>query len=125
FGVSRLSARHDIKVHLRTSPYGGTTAVVLLPKALLHSGAAEQPEARTTDTPAAGEHEHARVAGPGMPEMAGVSAPAQAPRPVLVAASQAAAHIPDENPADTTPPPGVATLRVHRPPAEHDGDTSE
>ncbi|MEV3987461.1 nitrate- and nitrite sensing domain-containing protein [Streptomyces sp. NPDC049837] len=37
FVVSRLSARHDIKVHLRTSPYGGTTAVVLLPTALLQS----------------------------------------------------------------------------------------
>ncbi|MFJ5829227.1 nitrate- and nitrite sensing domain-containing protein [Streptomyces sp. NPDC093089] len=35
FVVSRLSARHDIKVHLRTSPYGGTTAVVLLPTDLL------------------------------------------------------------------------------------------
>ncbi|WP_455361157.1 nitrate- and nitrite sensing domain-containing protein [Streptomyces sp. SYSU K21746] len=37
FVVSRLSARHDIRVHLRTSPYGGTTAVVLLPTALLQS----------------------------------------------------------------------------------------
>uniref|UniRef100_UPI002930A804 sensor histidine kinase n=1 Tax=Clavibacter michiganensis TaxID=28447 RepID=UPI002930A804 len=36
FVVSRLAARHGIKVHLRTSPYGGTTAVVLLPTALLH-----------------------------------------------------------------------------------------
>ncbi|MER5730394.1 nitrate- and nitrite sensing domain-containing protein [Streptomyces sp. NPDC002138] len=35
FVVSRLSARHGIKVHLRTSPYGGTTAVVLMPNALL------------------------------------------------------------------------------------------
>ncbi|MEU0400822.1 nitrate- and nitrite sensing domain-containing protein [Streptomyces sp. NPDC006197] len=38
FVVSRLSSRHDIKVHLRTSPYGGTTAVVLLPTALLQGG---------------------------------------------------------------------------------------
>ncbi|MFE9258199.1 nitrate- and nitrite sensing domain-containing protein [Streptomyces sp. NPDC006879] len=38
FVVSRLSARHDIKVHLRASPYGGTTAVVLLPTALLQMG---------------------------------------------------------------------------------------
>ncbi|MFI8966125.1 nitrate- and nitrite sensing domain-containing protein [Streptomyces sp. NPDC053493] len=37
FVVSRLSSRHDIKVHLRTSPYGGTTAVVLLPTDLLQS----------------------------------------------------------------------------------------
>ncbi|MGA4979707.1 nitrate- and nitrite sensing domain-containing protein [Streptomyces cinereoruber] len=35
FVVSRLSARHDIKVHLRPSPYGGTTAVVLLPTDVL------------------------------------------------------------------------------------------
>lgn len=38
FVVSRLSARHHIKVQLRTSAYGGTTAVVLLPTALLQSG---------------------------------------------------------------------------------------
>ncbi|MFZ3468674.1 nitrate- and nitrite sensing domain-containing protein [Streptomyces sp. 4.24] len=35
FVVSRLSARHGVKVHLRMSPYGGTTAVVLLPNSLL------------------------------------------------------------------------------------------
>ncbi|MFE7324063.1 nitrate- and nitrite sensing domain-containing protein [Streptomyces sp. NPDC057565] len=35
FVVSKLSVRHHIKVKLRTSPYGGTTAVVLLPTALL------------------------------------------------------------------------------------------
>ncbi|MFI7356438.1 nitrate- and nitrite sensing domain-containing protein [Streptomyces avidinii] len=35
FVVSRLSARHGVKVHLRTSPYGGTTAVVLLPNSVL------------------------------------------------------------------------------------------
>ena len=45
FVVSRLAARHGIKVHLRTSPYGGTTAVVLLPTALLQSSAARRPQA--------------------------------------------------------------------------------
>jgi signal transduction histidine kinase len=35
FVVSRLAARHSIKVHLRASPYGGTTAVILLPTDLL------------------------------------------------------------------------------------------
>ncbi|MFG2629860.1 nitrate- and nitrite sensing domain-containing protein [Streptomyces sp. NPDC048473] len=45
FVVSRLSVRHHIKVQLRTSAYGGTTAVVLLPTALLQSAlpAAEAP----------------------------------------------------------------------------------
>ncbi|MFE7111071.1 nitrate- and nitrite sensing domain-containing protein [Streptomyces sp. NPDC057575] len=37
FVVSRLAVRHHIKVRLRTSAYGGTTAVVLLPTALLQS----------------------------------------------------------------------------------------
>ncbi|MFF8842095.1 nitrate- and nitrite sensing domain-containing protein [Streptomyces sp. NPDC015127] len=35
FVVSRLAFRHGIKVRLCTSPYGGSTAVVLLPTALL------------------------------------------------------------------------------------------
>ncbi len=46
FVVSRLAARHGVKVHLRTSPYGGTTAVVLLPTALLHNA---QPERSARD----------------------------------------------------------------------------
>ncbi|MFE0641977.1 nitrate- and nitrite sensing domain-containing protein [Streptomyces sp. NPDC058877] len=41
FVVNRLASRHDIKVHLRTSPYGGTTAVVLLPTDLLQATAAQ------------------------------------------------------------------------------------
>ncbi|MBW5486665.1 sensor histidine kinase, partial [Streptomyces bambusae] len=35
FVVSRLAQRHSVKVSLQPSPYGGTTAVVLLPAALL------------------------------------------------------------------------------------------
>ncbi|MFI7133453.1 nitrate- and nitrite sensing domain-containing protein [Nonomuraea sp. NPDC050153] len=35
FVVSRLAARHGIKVSLRRSPYDGTTAIVLLPVSLL------------------------------------------------------------------------------------------
>ncbi|MFE2344873.1 nitrate- and nitrite sensing domain-containing protein, partial [Streptomyces sp. NPDC059431] len=35
FVVSRLAQRHDVKVGLQPSPYGGTTAVVFLPVALL------------------------------------------------------------------------------------------
>ncbi|WP_223735675.1 sensor histidine kinase [Streptomyces purpurogeneiscleroticus] len=34
--VSRLAARHGVRVVLRASPYGGTTAVVLLPNTLVH-----------------------------------------------------------------------------------------
>ncbi|MEC4020408.1 sensor histidine kinase [Streptomyces sp. H27-D2] len=36
FAVSRLAARQGARVVLRTSPYGGTTAVVLLPSSLVN-----------------------------------------------------------------------------------------
>ncbi|GLW09991.1 histidine kinase [Microtetraspora sp. NBRC 13810] len=35
FVVGRLAARHGVHVILRASPYGGTTAIVLIPRALL------------------------------------------------------------------------------------------
>ncbi|MET9884024.1 nitrate- and nitrite sensing domain-containing protein [Streptomyces sp. NPDC006430] len=44
FVVSRLAQRHGVKVVLQPSPYGGTTAVVFLPAALL----ADAPEANGT-----------------------------------------------------------------------------
>ncbi|MDI3423055.1 nitrate- and nitrite sensing domain-containing protein [Streptomyces sp. B-S-A12] len=84
FVVSRLSARHSIKVHLRTSPYGGTTAVVLLPTTLLNqaqTGAERQPRALENTAPAKTAHRtstyngrelgentlHARVPEPSQP----------------------------------------------------------
>ncbi|MEV7148089.1 nitrate- and nitrite sensing domain-containing protein [Streptomyces sp. NPDC093084] len=112
FVVSRLAARHGIGVHLRTSPYGGTTAVVLVPKTLLHAGQAERsgrPAAVIRQVP---EREHARVPGADLP-------PADAPaaRPALAATHPAR---PGTHPAPEPPPPGVTTLRPHRPP--HDSD---
>ncbi|MFI6987695.1 sensor histidine kinase [Nonomuraea wenchangensis] len=75
FVVSRLAARHGIKISLRRSPYDGTTAIVLLPVGLL-----------------AGVDAPARPAGPvtaGRPMRAIDSAPAESrhrapePRPPL------------------------------------------
>ncbi|MFF4899951.1 nitrate- and nitrite sensing domain-containing protein [Streptomyces sp. NPDC001068] len=126
FVVSRLAARHGIRVHLRTSPYGGTTAVVLLPKALLHGSAVER-----SAGPAAGigrepDREHARVPGTVLPQAAAPVAPAV--RPVLAATHAppaAAAHAPrpTAQPAPEPPPPGVTTLRPHRPP--HDSESRD
>ncbi|MFD0569220.1 nitrate- and nitrite sensing domain-containing protein [Kitasatospora gansuensis] len=42
FVVSRLARRQDVRVSLRTSAYGGTTAVVLLPNALLENPRSER-----------------------------------------------------------------------------------
>ncbi|WP_432095574.1 sensor histidine kinase [Streptomyces sp. bgisy100] len=44
FVVSRLAARHGVKVSLRPSAYGGTTAVVLVPRVLLQPEEEPEPE---------------------------------------------------------------------------------
>ncbi|WCH96164.1 nitrate- and nitrite sensing domain-containing protein [Streptomyces moderatus] len=119
FVVSRLAARHGIKVHLRTSPYGGTTAVVLLPTALLHSGPAERSPDAALDARRSAEAEHARVHAP---ERHQEPVHAVADRPAL-AASATAGTAAAATPAETetrnhTAPPGVTTLRLHRPPQD-------
>ncbi|MFD6076489.1 nitrate- and nitrite sensing domain-containing protein [Streptomyces hydrogenans] len=69
FVVSRLSTRHAVKVHLRPSPYGGTTAVVLLPTDLLqgapsagHGTAADPLDAGTAAPSAATPRSEERAA---------------------------------------------------------------
>lgn len=54
FVVARIAARHGIKVHLRPSPYGGTTAIILLPSELVaDAGAVDELSARDADRTAA------------------------------------------------------------------------
>ncbi|WP_160051762.1 ATP-binding protein [Nocardiopsis sp. FR26] len=43
FVVARLAVKHDIRVQLRHSPYGGTRAVVLIPSSLVASAVPERP----------------------------------------------------------------------------------
>ncbi|MCT7353020.1 nitrate- and nitrite sensing domain-containing protein [Streptomyces sp. 15-116A] len=140
FVVSRLAARHDIKVHLKTSPYGGTTAVVLLPTSLLDDSAAAASPGGTRPARPVEERTFARVPGeeertftrvpgeedararvPGdLPQQRTVPAPDD--RPALVAPVASAA--PPTDGADTAAPnrpPGVATLRLHRPQEEPAG----
>ncbi|MGW0658021.1 sensor histidine kinase [Streptodolium elevatio] len=87
FVVARLAHRHGISVSLRSSPYGGTSAVVLLPLSLLgaagdpgdssHVGAAGDPTDPRAGTAGAGIAGNARpVAVPGY-----VSGPQPAPQP--------------------------------------------
>ncbi|MGW0613992.1 nitrate- and nitrite sensing domain-containing protein [Streptomyces sp. NPDC002788] len=119
FVVSRLAARHEVKVNLRTSPYGGTTAVVLLPTALLHTGAAERSPRAAAHVPRQEERAHAREPDAGPLQDA---VPAHADRRALVAPVPAVAETTShtETPSHT-PPPGVATLRLHRPPEQPEG----
>ncbi|MBX9389843.1 nitrate- and nitrite sensing domain-containing protein [Streptomonospora nanhaiensis] len=50
FVVARLAAKHDVRVRLCPSPYGGTRAVVLIPAALVSSA---EPRRRRPEPPAA------------------------------------------------------------------------
>ncbi|MFI0961647.1 nitrate- and nitrite sensing domain-containing protein [Streptomyces sp. NPDC021080] len=122
FVVSRLSARHGIKVHLQTSPYGGTTAVVLLPTALLHDGPAER-SLREADGDGLLDREYARV--PVTPEREAVQAiQAVDRRPALVPPRPRAAEERVNGPRATLPsaggprenaPVGAVPLRPQRP----------
>ncbi|MET7685025.1 nitrate- and nitrite sensing domain-containing protein [Streptomyces sp. NPDC005423] len=116
FVVSRLAARHQIKVHLKASPYGGSTAVVLLPTALLHGEAADRSHASAADDRRTAGSEYARVPAPVRHQQ---SVPAPEERPALAAMVPTAAEYPHD-----TPPPGVTTLRLRRPP-DPPGDTDE
>ncbi|MFF4472577.1 nitrate- and nitrite sensing domain-containing protein [Streptomyces sp. NPDC001599] len=115
FVVSRLSARQNIKVHLRTSPYGGTTAVVLLPTALLHSETAPPPARAAHEAARAEENPHVRV-----PRAAGQQETVSAPvdRPALTSAVPAASRT-----TTSGRPPGAPALRLHR--SSDVPDTSE
>ncbi|WP_142214883.1 ATP-binding protein [Streptomyces sp. SLBN-118] len=102
FVVSRLASRREIKVHLRPSPFGGTTAVVLLPTSLLQSAMSAPLGARPNeDAPAARPERRARTD----------SAPVPAPEPRRALASRA--KLP-------TPPPGVTALRPRAAPQQPD-----
>ncbi|WP_256641194.1 sensor histidine kinase, partial [Streptomyces murinus] len=69
--VGRLAARHGIDVSLRDSPYGGTTAVVLLPDSILaETGGTDTPQDTEPPTALPGarpEHGGARVPLPPEP----------------------------------------------------------
>ncbi|CAL9631835.1 nitrate- and nitrite sensing domain-containing protein [Streptomyces sp. Tu 3180] len=113
FVVSRLAARHGVKVHLRTSPYGGTTAVVLLPTALLDGTAAEPPADGAAGTRRPDRHAPApRPDGLAPPQALPAPDDRRAPAAPVTAvpagtAGTAQGAVPDR-------PPGVATLRPRR-----------
>ncbi|QYX81899.1 sensor histidine kinase [Streptomyces akebiae] len=115
FVVSRLAARHGIKVHLRTSPYGGTTAVVLLPTSLMHSGVPERStEAPAETPPQPEEREYAHVTAAPHQEPVDEVTDRRAPTAPVASAGRSTGDGPPETPA------GVTTLRPQRQPPEPD-----
>ncbi|MGW4029620.1 nitrate- and nitrite sensing domain-containing protein [Streptomyces sp. NPDC004838] len=81
FVVSRLAVRRGIKVHLRPSPYGGTTAVVLLPTSLLQSAVPDPRSSHAASGPST--ERPGRPAARPVPPTHGHSVPAPAPRPAI------------------------------------------
>ncbi|MGX1885200.1 sensor histidine kinase [Streptomyces sp. NPDC055287] len=128
FVVSRLSSRHDIKVHLRTSPYGGTTAVVLLPIALLQSAVTQGEGTQAQRASVRAERqdgvpqndERAPRPGPALahgPRPSRTNGPAltgQGPRPAL-------AVQPPPTEQEPRQPAGVTALRLHSRTTRPDG----
>jgi signal transduction histidine kinase len=68
FVVAQLAGRHGIRVQLRPSPYGGVTAVVLIPRDLIVAGPVELPAGPSapTDDGWAGRVRPAPVLVPGL-----------------------------------------------------------
>ncbi|MGP4004483.1 sensor histidine kinase [Streptomyces sp. 8N706] len=60
FVVSRLARRQGVRVSLQTSPYGGTTAVVFIPAALLTEPEAGGPDSGPDAAEETSEHEPAQ-----------------------------------------------------------------
>ncbi|WP_344733878.1 sensor histidine kinase, partial [Spinactinospora alkalitolerans] len=80
FVVSRLAQRHDIKVRLRGSPYGGVQAIVLLPSSLIVTDQTPLDDGPAQDAPDAPQEEAAReeAAADGGSAPAGAEEPAPA-----------------------------------------------
>ncbi|MGW0577880.1 sensor histidine kinase, partial [Streptomyces sp. NPDC002920] len=121
FVVSRLAARHGVKVHLRTSPYGGTTAVVLLPTALLHSGKPERSAREIAEAAQPPEREYARVPDPDRHRQTVATPDDRQRQAVATPADRPALAAPARQTAADPPPPGVTALRLHRSPDDADG----
>ncbi|WP_344590696.1 sensor histidine kinase [Actinomadura vinacea] len=110
FVVARLARRHGITVTLRQSPYGGTTAIALIPAELITEVTDPEPAARRATGPLATLPEHAGVAAGGAGQGSGpvrlVSQPPPAdPGPALTAAPPPPS-VPPSVPPPATPPAG-------------------
>jgi signal transduction histidine kinase len=99
FVVGRLAERHGIQVRLRSSPYGGTMAIVLVPISLMRA---------ETDASAA-------LAGTEDGEDGAVGSPEDASRPGIASAAAALADARELAPVGALPAPPVPTPRASSP----------
>jgi signal transduction histidine kinase len=74
FVVGKLAARHSVRVFMRPSPYGGTTAIVLMPSSMITTSADVTSAPATEPEPAAGHEEDLHLALTGRPRRRAPSA---------------------------------------------------
>ncbi|MFQ3560386.1 nitrate- and nitrite sensing domain-containing protein [Streptomyces gramineus] len=100
FVISQLAHRHGITVTLRRSPYGGTTAVMLIPRGIVVRNDAATPPARGGGLPQGGRPPLTTIAARNT-ERAEPPAPAPAPAPVDAVPPEWAppTRVPDSAPA--------------------------
>lgn len=108
FVVGQLAARHEIGVVLRGSPYGGTTAIVLMPRSLVVD---EGSPAALAGPPSRGSHAKPALAAGGSDTDISLSdtlqadlglrgsAPTGEPREVRTLVGEVAKDVPDDAPA--------------------------
>ncbi|MFF2817196.1 nitrate- and nitrite sensing domain-containing protein [Kitasatospora cineracea] len=84
FVVSRLARRHGIRVHLRPSPYGGTSAVVLVPRELLAETVETAPDAPRQSGEDTGTHRRPPAPAAAAPAVRGQGAHAAPAAPAAV-----------------------------------------
>jgi hypothetical protein len=124
--VGKLAARHRVRVFLRPSPYGGTTAIVVLPRTMV----TQEAETSTDDQPAeeirgAGRTEELQLALTGR-QMRRTAAAADDSHARLGVEPQVADNIP-ALPAVSAPgvPPARPAPRAGTPPAPSDAAPSD
>jgi signal transduction histidine kinase len=111
FVVGKLAARHGVRVYLRPSPYGGTTAIVLMPNTMITS-AAEAPE---PEQPSPGETPAVRGRGLQLALTGRTGRPAKGP-PGPAPDRQGFPALPSRG-QPTIPPPGGPDVTAGRPAA--------
>ncbi|MFI7022812.1 nitrate- and nitrite sensing domain-containing protein [Micromonospora sp. NPDC049900] len=120
FVVSRLASKHGVGVQLKSSPYGGTTAVVLVPEELVattEATAAPSSSAAGTDrrtaNPPAMRSTAVAVAPPQTLNPPTVELPATTVSGPMRRASDRLAEYEDEPPRDPAPSPRPVPPTVH------------
>ncbi|MFD5567576.1 nitrate- and nitrite sensing domain-containing protein [Streptomyces cadmiisoli] len=115
FVVSQLTHRHGVSVTLRSSPYGGTTAIVLIPHDIVVGEAAEALSRETVPAPRVGTAEALTTAGAPTAGTAASGAGASAAAGSWFAATTPAPSAPGSPaPGGYTPAPSSAARTSRR-----------